>query len=70
LPDNLTTRIREELAKRGTVATEAQIFDILQQRKESQTLQPPRLGGPFVDVPQVVDQESKSGILNALGAGL
>jgi len=70
LPDNLTARIREELAKRGTVATEAQIFDILQQRKESQTLQPPSLGGPFVDAPQVVDQESKSGILNALGAGL
>jgi len=70
LPDNLTARIREELAKRGTVATEAQIFNILQQRKESQTLQPPKLGGPFVDVPQVDAQESKGGVLNAVGAGL
>ena len=70
MPDNLTARIKEELAKRGTVATEAQIFNILQQRQESQPSPFARRGGPLADTTQLEEQQFKGSVLNALGAGL
>jgi len=68
--DNLTTRVRQELARRGTVVTDLQIEQILQDKKI--TTSSPQSGIPFSAGPISTKdkQESKGTILNAVGAGL
>ena len=69
--DNLTQRLKEELASRGRIVSDAQIEAFLNERENPSPTTTSRqvTGGPVL-AEDVDPQEAKSSVLNAVGAGL